>query len=159
MVRGYRWLWSTVANRKGFSLVELMVVIILLGIITAIALPRFMGQVDKGKESAALADLYSMKAVVETYYAEASTLPKSEPGSDAGKIQKVMNDGGINWGALEDPWGNAYYYLSNTNEWWYIIYARREDNTGYFFVTDRHTPTKGSWPNGYGNEGAGTPSK
>jgi type II secretion system protein G len=142
-------------NERGFTLIELLVVVIIIGIIAAVALPRFMGQTDKARENAVLAELRSMKMVVELYNAEEGKLPTASNDATAGTIKTVMNDGGINWGDLEDPWGEAYNY--NTGEGWYIIYSNTTETDGgdtyYYFVTDKHTPTKDTLPSGYSTGG------
>ncbi|MBE0467600.1 MAG: prepilin-type N-terminal cleavage/methylation domain-containing protein [Candidatus Desulforudis sp.] len=123
-------------NERGFTLIELMVVVAIIAVLAAIALPRFTGQADKARESAVLAELRSMKAVVEIHYAETGKLPTPD------EIQTVMNEDGINWGDLVNPWGEEYpynyrVYVPDR----YIIYTRDPAGNRYY-VTDRHTPTK-----------------
>lgn len=122
---------------RGFTLVELMVVIVILGIIIAIATPQFTGQVDKARKSAVLADLSSMKALVELHLAEKGRLP------GASEIGDVMRAGGINWGGdLRNPWNQSYTCAVNQADGRYIVYTRNgEDSGDFYYVTDLHVPT------------------
>jgi len=57
-------------NQKGFTLVELMVVIAIIGIITAIAIPYYNNYKQTACDQAALSDLYNIKAAVHKYLAD-----------------------------------------------------------------------------------------
>ncbi len=139
-------------GRKGFTLVEILLVIIIIGIITAIALPRFVGHTDRARASVVLAELQSMKAVVELHYVEAGNLPAASGQDQAGTVRRVMNDGGINWGGpagIVNPWGSPYQYAAAGTR--YIVYT--QDHAGApgicHYVTDAHSPTTGPVPAGY----------
>ncbi|ACA59505.1 prepilin-type N-terminal cleavage/methylation domain-containing protein [Candidatus Desulforudis audaxviator] len=139
-------------GQKGFTLVEVLLVIVLIGIITAIALPRFVGHADRARTSVVLAELQSMKTVVELHYAEAGRLPAASVLDQAGTVRRVMNDGGINWGGpsgIVNPWGKPYHYATAGTR--YIVYT--EDNAGApgvcHYVTDAHPPGTGPRPQGY----------
>jgi general secretion pathway protein G len=55
---------------KGFTLVELLVVVAILAILAAALLPKFLGYTDKAREAQIMADLSTMKSVVEIYAAD-----------------------------------------------------------------------------------------
>ncbi|MFN4149352.1 MAG: type II secretion system protein [Candidatus Sericytochromatia bacterium] len=54
-------------NKKGFTLIELMVVIVIIGILVAIALPNFIAAQDRAKVSSVKANMHTFQAIVETY--------------------------------------------------------------------------------------------
>ena len=56
-----------VKNQKGFTLIELMVVIVIIGILVAIALPNFIGAQDRAKLSSVKANMHTYQTIVETY--------------------------------------------------------------------------------------------
>ena len=60
-------------NKKGFTLIELMIVVAIIGILAAIAIPNFMSYQCKAKQSEAKANLGSIKTQMEAYFAEYDT--------------------------------------------------------------------------------------
>ncbi len=83
-------------NRKGFTLVELMIVVAILGILTAVAIPMYRGYVGNAKKSEAKAQLETIRLLQEQFYADNRTyvagadtaalmaaLPGFEPGNVA----------------------------------------------------------------------------
>lgn len=58
------------SNRKGFTIVELLVVVLVLGVLVAIALPKYSGTRDKAKIAAIKTDLRNAETAEETYYAD-----------------------------------------------------------------------------------------
>ena len=77
-------------NQKGFTLVELMVVIAIIGIITAIAIPYYNNYKATACDQAALADLYNVKAAIQKYLTD-ETLKGTAVVSDvSGAVTKVL---------------------------------------------------------------------
>ena len=68
--------------KRAFSLVELMIVVAILGILAAIVLPTFQGNVIKAKESAAKDNLRILRNAIEVYTAQHDGVPPGYPGND-----------------------------------------------------------------------------
>ena len=62
-------------NQKGFTLIELMIVIAIIGILAAIAIPQFASYRKKAYNSAALSDMKTGKTTLEAYYADNQWYP------------------------------------------------------------------------------------
>jgi len=140
------------SGHRGFTLVEVLLVMVIIGIITGIALPRFAGHTDRARTSVVLAELQSMKTVVELHFAEAGCLPAASVSDQPGTMRRVMNDGGLHWGGptgIVNAWGSPYHYASSGTR--YIVYT--QDNSGapgvFLYVTDAHPPGTGPKPAGY----------
>ncbi len=129
-------------GERGFTLVELLVVVVILGILVGVALPRFMGRAETARENAAQATLRAMKSVLDTYYTEYSVLP------DGVGFPAVMKDSGIDWSGLKDPWDNGFGYKVDIAADTYIIATKGKDAAADsgddFYVRDDATPAKGS---------------
>jgi type IV pilus assembly protein PilA len=82
-------------NQKGFTLVELMVVIAIIGIITAIAIPYYNNYKQTACDQAALSDLYNVKAAVQKYITDFTLKVDAIPttGVAATEVLKVANVG------------------------------------------------------------------
>lgn len=70
---------------SGFSLIEILIVMILIGVLAVIALPSFMSQRSKGQDACARAQLHTMKTAMETLYTET----ESYAGVDIARLHDV----------------------------------------------------------------------
>lgn len=103
-------------NERGFTLIELLVVVIIIGILAAIAIPTMSKQTNKAKIKRAVAELKSMKTIIDAYYTENSKVPKADTDNPdvSDTIGYVLQQQGVAFtgdeNGLQDPWGNAYVY-------------------------------------------------
>ncbi len=119
-------------NNKGFTLIELIMVTIILGILAAVAIPRYAATVDAAEEAAEDAVISSIKAGLETY-----------------AVEQLMENGRRSW--PEDPWdalskkpekySAADEDADEDGEWTYnssdsTITHQRNDNTRYGWYYD-----------------------
>ena len=111
-------------TRAGFTLIEIMVVIVILGILASLIAPRLIGRTDDAKHLKARLDISNLETALKLYKLDSGTYPDTEQGLEAlvkkpesGKIPPKWRAGGyLEKGSVpSDPWGHAYVYLSPGN--------------------------------------------
>lgn len=110
-----------IQNEKGFSFIELMVVVIILGILASMIVPRYMGRTDEAKIVKAKIDIAAIETSLKLYRLDNGTYPSTEQGLAALIEPPTTEPAAPNWnesGYLEkkripkDPWSREYLYLS-----------------------------------------------
>lgn len=108
-----------VGSNSGFTLIEIMVVIIILGILVGIIAPRLMEEPDKARVVKAQMQIESISTALKKYKLDHGDYPTTEQGLQAlvekpsiGKIPKKYPDKGYITKVPKDPWGNDYIYIS-----------------------------------------------
>jgi prepilin-type N-terminal cleavage/methylation domain-containing protein len=119
-------------RKKGFTLVELLVVVAILAILTVALLPSVLGYSDKARDARAIKDVRNFATVIETFTATDGDYPEASLDTDNPRsIASVMQSKGINWTGDEtgivDPWNNPYYY--DLTEDYYCIASSGKDGT------------------------------
>lgn len=120
-------------RQLGFTLIEIMVVVIILGILAAIVAPNVIGRVGDARVAAARQDIRGIENALKFYRLDNFSYPTTEQGLQA--LVTQPNDPNIrNWkagGYLErlpkDPWGNPYQYLNPGNNAEVDIYTLGAD--------------------------------
>ena len=106
---------------RGFTLIELMVVIVILGILAGLVLPRFMGRTEEAKKTKARLQIENLEGALKLYKLDIGTYPTTEQGLEAlvqkpstGTVPKNWREGGYleKTKVPEDPWGRPYVYMS-----------------------------------------------
>ena len=108
-------------NQRGFTLIELMVVIVILGILAGLIIPRIMGRPEEARRMKARVQIESIETALKLYKLDNGSYPSTEQGLQAlveapsvGQLPKAWRDGGyLEKGRVpKDPWDNEFVYLS-----------------------------------------------
>jgi general secretion pathway protein G len=108
-------------NRGGFTLIEIMVVIVILAMLAALVGPKLMGRTDDAKVTDAHVQIKNIETALKFYKLDNGSYPSTEQGLGAlvakptvGLIPKNYKDGGYleSKKVPKDPWGNDYLYVS-----------------------------------------------
>ena len=104
---------------RGFTLIEVLVVVVILGILAALVVPRIMDRPDEAKRVAAKADVGAIVQALKLYRLDNGFYPSTEQGLNALVNRPGTQPTPGNWkqgGYLErlpkDPWGSEYQYLA-----------------------------------------------
>ena len=104
---------------RGFTLVEIMVVVVIIGILGALVVPKLLGRTGESRVTAARVDIATMMQALKLYKLDNQRYPSTEQGLIALVSKPTSGPSANGWksgGYLEklpkDPWGNAYQYLS-----------------------------------------------
>jgi general secretion pathway protein G len=106
-------------RQRGFTLIEVLVVVVILGILAALVVPRIMDRPDEAKRVAAKADVSAVVQALKLYRLDNGFYPTTEQGLGALIARPGTPPAPANWkqgGYLErlpkDPWGTDYQYLA-----------------------------------------------
>ena len=108
-------------NQRGFTLIELMVVIVILGILAGLIIPRIMGRPEEARRMKARVQIESIETALKLYKLDNGSYPSTEQGLEAlveapsvGQLPRAWRDGGyLEKGRVpKDPWDNEFIYLS-----------------------------------------------
>lgn len=122
---------SSISAQRGFTLIEIMVVVVIIGVLGALVVPQFMGRTDQAKVTAARTDLQAIGTALEMYRLDNFHYPSTQQGLEA-LVSKPLGAPPVkNWnpdGYLKrlpvDPWGTPYQYLSpGTRSQGYDLYS------------------------------------
>ncbi len=131
-------------QQSGFSMLEVMVVLAIIGIMMGVMVPVFMGNDDKARVSAAKQDIMAISQALDLYKLDNQRYPSTDQGLEA---LVSAPDGAENWspnGYIKklkvDPWGNTYQYVSPGTQGPYDLFSLGADaiEGGDGYATDIH---------------------
>jgi general secretion pathway protein G len=107
--------------KKAFSLIEIMIVIVILGLIASLVVPNLIGQSEKAKEKLVCVQMKSLKDSLDSFKIEEGSYPTTQEGLEAliknpnpQKYKNYPQNGFLSSKKLpKDPWGNDYIYVNN----------------------------------------------
>ncbi len=106
-------------EESGFTLLEIMVVVVIIGILAALVVPKIISRPDEARVIAAKQDIASLMQALKLYRLDNQRYPTTEQGLQALFARPLTTPVPPNWKAggyverlPKDPWGNPYQYLS-----------------------------------------------
>ncbi|UCF86446.1 MAG: type II secretion system major pseudopilin GspG [Desulfobacteraceae bacterium] len=112
---------NEIKNQRGFTLIELMVVIVILGVLAGLIIPRIMGRPEEARRMKARVQIESIETALKLYKLDNGSYPSTEQGLQAlveaptvGQLPRAWREGGyLEKGRVpKDPWDNEFVYLS-----------------------------------------------
>lgn len=104
---------------RGFTLIEIMVVVVIMGILAALVVPKLMGRTDDARIVAAKQDISTIMQALKLYKLDNMHYPSTEQGVQSLIVKPTSGPSANGWktgGYIDklpkDPWGNSYQYLS-----------------------------------------------
>jgi general secretion pathway protein G len=120
------------ANYDGFTLIEIMVVVVILGILAALIAPNVINRIDDAQAVKVLQDIRTIESALKLYRLDNYRYPETEDGLDA--LVTPPQDPSVRWpvgGYLDrlpnDPWDRPYLYLHPGNQGEYDVYSLGRD--------------------------------
>ncbi|MEX0964064.1 MAG: type II secretion system major pseudopilin GspG [Pseudohongiellaceae bacterium] len=122
------------ARQSGFSLIEILVVLVIMGLLVGIVAPNVMGRADEARLQKVFADFSAIQTALRIYRLDNHVYPSTEQGLQALVERPSLTPLAANWnqegylGSMPvDPWGRDYLYLSPGERGTYDIYSLGAD--------------------------------
>ncbi len=125
---------SKSAGQRGFTLIEIMVVVVIIGLLAAVVTQQVMGNVDTARVEKAKQDIRALENALDIYKLDNLTYPTTEQGL-AALVKKPADpnltsykDGGYIKRLSNDPWKHPYHYENPGTHGEYDLYTLGADN-------------------------------
>ena len=106
-------------TQRGFTLIEIMIVVVIIGILVGLLAPKIMDRPDQARVVAARSDIQALLQALKLYRLDNATYPSAEQGlmalvkkPETGNIPNNWKPGGYLDRVPKDPWGGEYQYLN-----------------------------------------------
>lgn len=129
-------------SQKGFTLIEIMVVVVIIGVLAALIVPSVLGRADEARVTAAKTDLQAIANALDLYKLDNYDYPSTDQGLDALVSKPTGEPEALNWNPdaylkklPKDPWKRDYIYISPGTHGAFDLYSLgadgREGGEGY----------------------------
>ena len=108
---------SRLRRAAGFTLIELMVVLVIIGVLAALIVPNVLDRTDDARATAARTDVHNIMQALKLYKLDNQRFPTAEQGLQALVARPSVAPAPMNWKPYleklpNDPWGQPYQYLN-----------------------------------------------
>lgn len=121
-------------KHKGFTLIEIMVVVVILGVLAALVAPNMLGRTGDARIIAAKSDINSIGNALDLYKLDNHNYPSTDQGLEALVNKPSGQPEPANWNSSgylkalpKDPWGNDYQFVSPGSDGDYDLYSLGAD--------------------------------
>ncbi len=121
-------------KQNGFTLIEIMVVVVILGILAAVVVPQIMDRPDTARITKARLDIQSLEGALNQYRLDNFVYPNTEQGLEALVKKPEADPAPANWSKSgyiktlpKDPWNRPYIYLSPGDKGDFDLYSLGAD--------------------------------
>ena len=140
------------STQRGFTLIEIMVVVVIIGVLGAIVVPQFMSRPDQAKATAAKIDIQAIGTALEMYRLDNAHYPSTQQGLEAlinrpsgTPVPRSWNTQGYLKSMPVDPWSTPYQYLNpgvRSTDGGFDLYSLGSDGVA---GGDGHAADIGNW--------------
>ncbi|MEE8312289.1 MAG: type II secretion system major pseudopilin GspG [Candidatus Binatia bacterium] len=111
-------------RQRGFTLIEILVVVMILGLLISLAAPRIIGRTDDARITKARADIKALEGALNLYKLDSGTYPTTEQGlvalveePDSEPVPRRWRQGGYLERVPADPWDSEFLYVSDGRQY------------------------------------------
>ncbi len=121
------------SSQQGFTLIEIMIVVVILGVLATLVIPRVIDRPDQARAIKAKQDIRNLESTLNLYKLDNYTYPTTSEGLAALVTPPSNTNGSVNWSGPyvdrlpKDPWGNEYFYAMPGNNGAFDLYTLGSD--------------------------------